>query len=370
MRTLLVTVEYPPRIGGIASHVSELQSALRELGHDCLVLAPHAWRPGRWRPSPDRDEHQVERPAIISAQPVYTWMLRRIIRQAIRDSRFDAIHVHGLRPLRASQGHGLPVVFTNHSSGFLGRLGDPRGKLARAANLMTAARGVIAPSTELAEATRLAGYPGPVAVIPNGVDPQRFRPGRSSLRAEWGIPDGETVLLLPRRLVEKNGVVWFARSLAVLGDGPWRAVIAGAGPEEQAMRRILGEAGVAQRCIFLGAVPSPRMPEVYRAADVAVLPSLAEATSIAGLEAMASGLPVIATMVGGLPEIVSADETGLLVPPRAPDAIAAALRRLIEVPDLGRGLGTAGRLAVEARFTWKRVAHRTVAFIDGLLDRR
>lgn len=379
MRILLVTVEYPPRTGGISSHVSEIYKALLMKGHRCTVVAPASLMSG----DPNRralgagtsrqsrlDTPGVVRPKVISAQPFYSWMLRGVIRRLVASAEFDVVHVHGLRPLSASHGHGVPVVFTNHSSGFLERLADRDGRLARAARVIAPASGVIAVSSELGEATRAAGYRGPVAVIPNGVDPERFTPGFSKMRYEWAASDRDVVLLLPRRLVEKNGVVWFARALTMLGPGNWRAVIAGAGPEEAAMREVLAVAGLQDRCVFLGSVPQSDMPEVYRAADIVMLPSLAEATSIAGLEAMASGRPVIGTTVGGIPEIVSADQTGLLVPPRSPEAMAHAMRRLIEERDLSRRLGAAGRTTVEERFSWATIARRTTEFLQECIDRR
>lgn len=379
MRILLVAVEYPPRIGGISSHVAEIYRALSVKGHRCAVVAPASLisgDPNRYALGAVASREAlsktpgVVRPRVISAQPFYSWMLRGVIRRLVANAEFDVVHVHGLRPLTASHGHGVPVVFTNHSSGFLERLADRDGRLARAARVMAPASGVIAVSSELGEATRTAGYRGPVAVIPNGVDPERFTPGFSKMRYEWAASDRDVVFLLPRRLVEKNGVVWFARALAKLGPGNWRAVIAGSGPEEVAMREVLAVAGLQDRCVFLGSVPQSGMPEVYRAADIVVLPSLAEATSIAGLEAMASGRPVIGTTVGGIPEIVSADHTGLLVPPRSPEAMAHAMRRLIEDRDLSMRLGAAGRKTVEERFSWATVARRTTEFMQECIDRR
>lgn len=336
-----------------------------------IFADPKGHASGRRRSNPSLPEVPgVARPTVISAQPLYSWMLRGVIRRLVAKAEFDVVHVHGLRPLTASHGHGLPVVFTNHSSGFLERLADRDGRLARAARAMAPADGVIAVSSELAEATRTAGYRGPVTVISNGVDPERFTPGFSRLRHEWGASDRDVAFLLPRRLVEKNGVVWFARALAMLGPGNWRAVIAGTGPEEVAMREVLAVAGLQDRCVFLGSVPQSDMPEVYRSADIVMLPSLSEATSIAGLEAMASGRPVIGTTVGGIPEIVAADQTGLLVPPRSPEAMARAMRRLIEDRDLSRRLGAAGRKTVEERFSWVTVARRTTEFMQECIERR
>jgi glycosyltransferase involved in cell wall biosynthesis len=256
------------------------------------------------------------------------------------------------------------VIFTHHSSGFLARLEGGADRTARLARRLAAADAIIAPSRELAEATRSVGYAGPVEVIPNGVDPERFSPQGPNARSEWGVTEGDTVFLLPRRLVEKNGVVWFARALALLPHGSWRAVIAGAGPEEAEMRRILSEAGRLGRCRFLGSVPQERMPEVYRGADVVVLPSLREAISIAGLEAMATILPLIGTTVGGIPEILEDSVTDLLVPPKDPNAMATALLIMMMNPELRRDYGVAARQRVERDFAWRAIARRTAEFLE------
>lgn len=361
MRVLMLTVEFAPRIGGVASHVVGLSRALSDAGVCCLVVCPEGF--GSARRHLEDEKANVQRVGVIRAQPFYTWFLRSHLRRLLRRERFDLVHVHGFRPLAASLGLGVPVVFTNHTSGFLKRLESGSKRVAKASRLFASVAGVIAPSQELADGTRQAGFAGPLAVIPNGVDGKRFAPGRTTLRQEWGIADTDVVFLLPRRLVEKNGVIWFARALGELGQGPWRAVITGDGPEAGEMRAVLSSAGLLDRCLFLGAIPNDRMPDVYRASDVAVLPSLSEATSIAGLEAMASGLPIIGTSVGGIPEIVTHGQTGLLVPPRSAEALAQAMRELLADETKRRDYGLAGRGMVDERFDWSIVAAKTVDFL-------
>ncbi len=160
-------------------------------------------------------------------------------------------------------------------------------------------------------------------MIPNGVsDPERFKSRRvdRSRRASLGIRDNEVVILLARRLVEKNGVVMVRTShLYALQGAPVRVIVAGDG--DRAGRdggRSLSENGMLDRTIFLGSVPNTEMPDLYRAADLSVLPSLAEATSIAGLEAMATGLPLVpARDVGGIPTIIEDNATRVAAGPAA-----------------------------------------------------
>jgi glycosyltransferase involved in cell wall biosynthesis len=133
------------------------------------------------------------------------------------------------------------------------------------------------------------------------------------------------------------------------------------------MAQALKAGGMQERTLFLGAVANADMPDIYRAADISVLPSLAEATSIAGLEAMACAVPLVGTRVGGIPTILQDGVTGLLIPPRDADALAAAIGRLARDVGLRRNLGAAARQSVELSFSWPRIAARTLAVYEGVL---
>jgi glycosyltransferase involved in cell wall biosynthesis len=358
VRVLLVTGEFPPDVGGIASHVAELARALSPQLPDIEVVHPRSL----WGPAPAWDGAvcPVHRPGVIMAEPAYqpmlhTWLSRKLKRQPV-----DVLHVHGVRPLASTRGLPAKTVFTNHSSGFLARLHASSARKRRTARLLEHVDYVVAPSDELVDAARAFGYRGPARMISNGVDAERFRPGGSSFRQEHGIGEDEVVILLARRLAEKNGVTDFARALRHLTPNSFRVVVAGDGAERAKMSAILGEANLLDRVMFLGAVPNSDMPPVYRAADISVLPSLAEATSISGLEAMATGVPLVGTRVGGIPAIIADEETGLLVAPQQPEKMAAALGRLISNRELRARLGSAARARVEREFSWKNIALRTI----------
>jgi glycosyltransferase involved in cell wall biosynthesis len=177
---------------------------------------------------------------------------------------------------------------------------------------------------------------------------------------QWGIGSDETVVLLARRLVEKNGVTVFAEAVTKLQNKTSRIVFAGDGDECSNVQSILAAGDAGNQCIFLGNVPNTQMPDIYRAADISVLPSFMEATSITGLESMATGLPLVGTRVGGIPAIISHEETGLLVEPRDADALAAAMDRLIDDAALRSRLGNAARQQAVAKFSWEGIAARTV----------
>lgn len=201
-------------------------------------------------------------------------------------------------------------------------------------------------------------------VIRSGVDLERFRTDQdpARLRRELGLDAGRTILTVAR-LAPIKGVDTALRAFAlVANDYPDTTyVIAGGGPLEAELRTLARSLGVEERVRIVGAVPYERMPELHAAAEVFLLtsrhtPRWTENFPNACLEAMASAKPVVAGKVGGLPEMVAHGETGLLVDPEDPAAIAAALRRLLGDAALRSAMGAAGRARVE-----RELAHETVA---------
>jgi len=257
----------------------------------------------------------------------------------------------------------VPTIYTAHESRFLimNGQGNSRGKLRLA---LKPFQGVLAPSTELLNVARELGVSSEKsAFIPNAVDANRFSPrvARGSLRSLCNIPADHLVIFCPRRLVQKNGVDYLIESLHLTRQrfAGTTLVIAGDGPERTKLEARVSELGLQGSVIFLGNQDNQKLPEFYADADIVAIPSLKEATSIAGLEAMASARAVVATNVGGLPEIIDDGVSGLLVPPRDPEALSLAILRLIETPELRNQLGLAARACVEKKFTWDQVANET-----------
>ncbi len=371
MNTLLLTSEFPPQIGGIAAHVYELARHLDLLQDQVAVLAPSQGKE-------DGAEYTLGFPIYrkdfrFSGKPFFDLQLAIWLRRYVASARPDIIHVHGMKPLTATRFlRNMPVVFTNHTSGFLKRLAGSAMRRARTARQLSHVAAVIAPSRELLAATRTMGYTGPAHYVSNGVDTDRFSlhaDARERLRRAWKVRHDEAVVLLARRLVKKNGVSDFARACRMLSGSRFRIVIAGDGPERVVLDKIFSELDIADRVHFLGAVPNADMPEVYSGADLAVLPSIMEATSIAGLEAMACGLSLVGTDVGGIPDLISDGVTGLLVPANSPDALGAAIRKLVEAPEPRQAFGDAARQKAVAEFSWPRIAERTREIMGEAVSR-
>ncbi len=211
-----------------------------------------------------------------------------------------------------------------------------------------------------------------MVLVPNGVGDQTldFAGDRAEVRRRLGLPTDTPVAVALSRLAWKKGVRHLVdaapRLLEAVPDA--HVVIAGDGDlraELVAQTRALGVEG---RVTFLGTRRDPL--DLLRASDVFVMPSVVEGMSNALLEAMALGLPVVATEVGGTPEVVVDGETGFLVPPADPERLAAALAKVLLAPELGRELGAAGRRRIQERHRVEHMVRAVERLYDDLLTAR
>jgi glycosyltransferase involved in cell wall biosynthesis len=199
--------------------------------------------------------------------------------------------------------------------------------------------------------------PAKVRVVPNGVDVAAIdaaRPG-PLVRRELGLPDNVPVIGLVGRLDHwgKGHKELFTAMVRIRGRHPVQALIVGGGRRTPEVRQLADSLGLADAVHFLG--QRRDVPDLLNAMDVFVLPSYSEGVSLALLEAMAAGRPVIATAVGGLPEVVTDGDTGLLIPPRDADALAQALERLLADPAWARQLGANARNHVREHYSLERL---------------
>jgi len=224
------------------------------------------------------------------------------------------------------------------------------------------------------EVIRLLGVPAArVVVIPNGVDPAAgaalvSAAQQAALRAQWGLPSAAFIGLTVARLEANKGLAYLLQALARLPpDPPWRWVLVGSGGERAALQAQATALGLGERLVFAGAVDDTALHNLYALADGFALASLYEGSSLATLEAMAHGLPVVATAVGGLPDKVQPNVTGHLVPPGDAPALASAIRRLLTDRAGAARMGQAGAGLVAARFTWAAITAQTVHLCEELL---
>lgn len=325
MRVGVLTTSYPRFPGDAAGRfVADAVEHVRARGVEVEVVGPEQFRHygiayghgilGNLRP----------RPWLVLLVPA---LLASFVRAARRVDA-DLLHAHWISGGWVAARTGRPYVVQVWGTDV--ELARRLPRLAR--GVLQGARLVIAASTALADQARVLGA-RQVRVIPSGVD----------LPPRVGEEANPPEVLYAGRLSREKGVLELVEAvrgmnLVVAGDGPLRAQVRGA----------------------RGFVPHDELQRLYSRAAVVVCPSRREGFGVACLEAMAHGRPVVATRVGGLRDLVVDGETGLVVPPRDPQALRAALERLLADAELRRRLGTAGRERARERFSWAGVTDATL----------
>lgn len=190
---------------------------------------------------------------------------------------------------------------------------------------------------------------------------------RTRVRGEFGLGRDDVVAAIVGRLHEQKGLEAAIESVpAILEREPrFRLLLVGAGPLEDVLRTIVSRESLGSAVILAGRRDD--VPEVLAAADLLILPSESETAPLTVLEAMAAGLPVVATDVGGVGEAVESGVTGVLIEPRDPRAIAEAVLSVVALPDGGAAMGRAGRRTVRERFSRDRLVGAVTALYERLL---
>jgi glycosyltransferase involved in cell wall biosynthesis len=221
-------------------------------------------------------------------------------------------------------------------------------------------------SNHLANWARAEGAKCPVEVVPNGVDLNRIKYHVSSIE-----DDKKIVIISASRLVSKNGMDILIRATAelkgLIHNTEYLIQILGSGPEGIRLKKLVKDLAIEDQVEFLGSVENDKVPEYLMRADIFVRPSRSEGQGIAFLEAMAAGLPVIGTPVGGIPEFVHDGDTGLLAKPEDFSDLAAKIQRLILDEPLREKLGQNGRKLVEQKYDWNVIAEKMNDVIRNLI---
>lgn len=338
--------------GGMEHFVLRLAEAQRKMGHDAQILALQG---GPLQEHADR----LGIPTIVLGGQRTS---SRVLRGAAVLARLRPHVMHSHNPTSIQYGvlgklvSGARLVYTDHR----GVVRIPH----TIEWLLTDA--VVAVSRDTARQTP-ASKVVDVGVIYNGVDPPAPKRTRTEVRADLGLGEGPVALHVANFLPVKGHDI-LVRALAKVRDRgvPLTVVTAGDGNERPAIEAQAAQLGLGPEHIrFLGFRSD--VPDLLAAADFFVLPSRMEGLPLAVLEAMSHGLPIVTTRIGGNPEVVTDGEHGLLVPIEDPDALAAALVRIAENPDLRRTLGEAGRKRVEKEFTFVEMTRKYQAIYDRLV---
>lgn len=215
------------------------------------------------------------------------------------------------------------------------------------------------------------GFAGEPVVIPNGVAVERFAAPisterREELRGTWGVAPTDTVLVTASRLSLKNGVDDLIRSLSLLPSA-YKLVIAGDGEDRASLMTVVEQTHVGDRVVFLGTRSHDELPDILHASDIFVRASRSEGLGNSFLEAMAAGLPIVGTPVGGIPDFLTDGQTGVFCEPQNPASIARAVQRISEEAGLRERLIQQGATVVRERFAWDGIAQRMNALLTSLV---
>lgn len=398
MRIALLSYEYPPDtgFGGIGTYTWYQARALVRLGHEVRVIA------GSLEPGVHQFEHDGVRVTRVLdhgflqgaieglTRAGSTWAPNRLstaagahlaLSNVLRDESFDMVEfpdcgadgmlVSTLLPVRSCVRFHSParLIMDTYgagdddiaTTGFLEQVGIDR------ADLRTS------PSRYLAaEVVDRMGVDQPVHVVPNGIDLELFdRDEGIDVAERFGLPSTDAVtIFFSSRLEQRKGVHLLEEICSkILGAHPnVHVVVAGAdadGVVERAVRPTLERQGLGGRFHDLGRRSLPEVRAIVKHVDIHLHPTQWDNAPYACLEAMAAGLPIVASDVGGMPEMVEHETTGLLAPQDDPASMVDALSRLVEDPELRERLGHAGRRAVEERYTDVVVAQQTIDVWNG-----
>ncbi len=369
VRVLHVAKKFPPLVGGDATAVAALRRAEERMGLEVEILT-HAVRDG----SPDERVHAVG-PALRSEDlDRLSWgrisSLRAMRRWAVAhlpSKPPDVIHAHAPEVAAAiapaARALGVPLGLTCHGVWFPTRNPlSPSAILERTFLRSGSFAWVAAVDRSSTEALRRIGIDA--VVVPNGVELAEFSGPR--------IHDGAFRFLFVGRHERQKGVdvlLEAAHLLGAEGGAPFSVRIVGHGSQTDRLRALAARLGIDRQVAFLGLLPRDRLVAEYRSADAFVLPSRAEGFPIAILEAWAAELPVLATAVGGIPDVCTT-ENSLLVPPENPSALTGAMVRLMADQGLREHLGISGKELARARFDWAAIGRTYIDLYESAVHRR
>ncbi len=197
--------------------------------------------------------------------------------------------------------------------------------------------------------------PTKVRIVPNGVDTERFKPNpeKTALKRQFGLGDEPCVLFVGSLIARKGLPLLVEAAKKVTKErADTKFIIVGEGPLKASLSSSIASGGLSSNFRFLGNLSEEQLPQIYNCADIFVLPSIQEGQGIVLLEAMASGLPVVAFDIGGVNEAVSNGETGFLVEPGKVEALSEAILKFLADPMLRAQFGDYAKKRVSEKFTW------------------
>jgi len=359
----MVSLDYIPTVGGITAHVHEISKALTSIG--CKVSVATKFVNNEQKEFETLENIDIYRFDLKYFGLTYGYQINRFLKKLTNQHKFDIIHIHGMRPLEFYNIKSIPLAYTNHTSGFLKRIKKGGYRLSILKRLFRKPDLFLAPSQELLEVP--FSIRAKKKFISNGVISDKFsrnKDVRKSLRAALNIADDEKLAIVTRRMVWKNGVSYLAKATQYIKNSKLKLLFIGDGEEFNSIKEVL-EKNFTDRYILLGAKKHHEIIDYYSAADFSILPSLMEATSISGLEAMAASLPLVGTDVGGIPVILKDGINGYLCKSADEKDLALAIDKLLN-SNLEE-MGKQSKRMVDEDFDWITIAKQTLKQYETII---
>lgn len=393
MKVLAITSSYPRYEGDpTAPFIESIVRSIAARGHTVHVLLPQhrEWARPRsegsvhyhhYRYSPRRSWTpwgfseslqggvQIRKP-LYALAPVVLASATRAARTLLAEGGFDVVHVHWVVPngpigALAAPPHELPLMISLHGSDVA--VSERSRALGRATRWSFARASVVtAPSNDLLERARRLGATCALERVPYGADVQAFDVPlevAEALRRRLGFGQEHTVVIGVGRLIPVKGFQYLieAHAQALAAAPQLRLVIVGDGDLRRELAERTRTLGVSDSVVLAGSADRGEIPVYMAAADIVAVPSVRFGGYVDGLpnvalEALAAARPLIASRVGGLPELVRDGENGLLVEERDSNALAHALVSLAADPDLRKRLGASGQAEIASNWSWDSVA--------------
>lgn len=398
MKICMLTSFFLPTIGGVESHVYNLSKELIKKGHQVIIVHTILHESKEKCEKMEIDGIELHRVFIkspdikmrlsfektVSIESYLNGFIRKVrsvfyskriaayIEKIDKKREIEIIHQHDFisnlftTKILKKKYH---IVLTNHTGEFLFLNKFLLLKFALKI-LLQHLDCLIGPSKELCKIP-FQGNMKKIKYIPNGVDINKFVPveeeERHQLRLNERYDKNEKIILCARRWAPTKGVIYFVKAIKKISRNfkNVKFIISGneyeGYPEyKNSILKYIEKERLRDYIVLLGDIPHQDMYRYYQISDIVVLPSLMEATSLAGLEAMSCGKPLIGSNVGGIPEIIEDGKTGCLVEAKNEDALACAILRLLKNPQIINLMGKNSREKVEKEFSWNIVADKTI----------
>lgn len=367
MKILFPVMHYPPVIGGIEVWTKEIAQGLAKKGCAVFVLT------GRVVDVPNKEEREnlkVARTSFFVLKnlshspifytlflwPILFWQSYFLIKKEKIDILFCSGFLSGLLGHCLKRVLGLPFIITVQSQ---------QKKLFWKKFVYSRADYCVASSQDIANYFKKIGVKR-IEILPNGIDLTRFQnQDRQKAREELGLQENDFAIMTVARLEKVKGIEYLIKALHILVSNyqlptiNYQLIIVGDGSERRMLEKMVASLGIQERVKFLGAVDNSRVPYYLSAGDCFCLPSLQEGFGIVVLEAMAAGLPVIASKVGGLLDIVQDNENGLLVEPGNSQAISQAIEKIRDNSELARQLTNKAKQDL-AKYDWSAICQKVL----------